>query len=171
MLRVGMLAAQERMLLALRDTAPGLPKQGPPWDIEGEPEGRQIFTLKRPFEANEGNDVGHTGHHKNEASHIKAPSVSSAPQIPNHSPQACIHHYNTALKPPDIVVLRPIKRACGWRRRRWQYGHLNQHIMPLSHARLYTSHTSHILSCAPQIKQKLPPLHQTCILPQCPNCV
>src|SRR6266851_63996 len=117
------------MLLALRDMAPGLPKQGPPWDIKGEPGGPKNFTLKRPFEANnEGDATGHFGHYKNEPAHIKVLSVPLAPQISNHSPWARTRHHGAALKLPDIVVLRPIKRACSWRRRRWQCGHLNQHV-------------------------------------------
>ena len=71
--RAGMLAVQECAPLVLRDTAPGLPKQGLPWGIEGEPGGSKIFALKRPFEAdNEGDDVGH---HRSLPSHIRTPSV------------------------------------------------------------------------------------------------
>ena len=59
------MAVHEGTPPVLRDTAPGLPKKGPPWGIEGEPGGPKTFALKRPFEADsEGEDVGHFGHHK-----------------------------------------------------------------------------------------------------------
>ena len=75
------MAAHEGAPLVLRDLAPGLPKKGPPWDIEGEPGGLKIFTLKRPFEANnEGDATGHTGHHKKIPGPTKIPSVQAPPQ-------------------------------------------------------------------------------------------
>src|SRR6266851_816180 len=85
------------MPLVLRDSAPGLPKKGPPWDIEGEPGGLKIFTLKRPFEANnEGDAAGHTGHHKKIPGPTKIPSVQAPPQISNHySPQVRTCHRDT----------------------------------------------------------------------------
>ena len=75
--QASVLAAQECVLLVLRDMAPGLPKQGPPWGIEGEPEGSKNFALKRPFEAD--NEVDNVGHQRSLPSHIQTPSVSSAP--------------------------------------------------------------------------------------------
>jgi hypothetical protein len=60
---VGILAAHEGTLLVLRDMAPGLPKQSPPWSIEGEPGGLKNSALKRPYKAdNESDAMGHTGH-------------------------------------------------------------------------------------------------------------
>jgi len=129
------LAAHEGGPLVLRDSAPGLPKKGPPWDIEGELGGSKDFALKRPFEAeNEGDTTGHTGHHRSQSCPIKVPLVLQAPpQISkDHLPWGHTHHPNPPPKPPDIFILRPIKRAHSWqrRRRRWQHGHLNQHITP-----------------------------------------
>jgi hypothetical protein len=62
--RAGMLGLQESTSAILKGMTPGFPEEGPPWDIEGEPGGRQNFNLKRPFEVNEGNGTGHTGHYK-----------------------------------------------------------------------------------------------------------
>jgi len=168
-----MLAVHKDTPLVLRDTAPRLPKQGPPWGITGEPEGT------RPFEAdNEGNAVGHFGHHKRSLVTLKPHQYHQHLKYQTgHLPQAHTHHCSMALKPPASFTLRPIIRARTWQRRRtrWQRSHLCQyeHVMPLSHARLmqlHTLHASRIPSCAPQIKQKLPPLHETCISPQCPDC-
>ncbi len=51
--------------IVLKNLAPRLPKEDPPWGIEGEPEGRQIFNSKRPVEVkNERNDEGHIDHKK-----------------------------------------------------------------------------------------------------------
>jgi len=110
------LAAHKGMPPVLRDMAPGLPKQGLPWGIEGEPGGSKIFALKRPFEAdNEGDD---TGHHRSLPSHIRTPSVP-APQTPKHNvPCGCTRHPKPPWKLLDVVALRPIKRARDWRTRR-----------------------------------------------------
>jgi len=140
--RAGILAAHEGAPPVLRDTAPGLPKHGPPWGIEGEPGGRQNFALKRPFEADSESDAaGHTGQHRSQPCRIQTPSVSLAPQTSNHSPRT--FHRDAALKPPVIFVLRPIERAHSWQRRRtrWQRGHLHrhEHVTPSSHATRATS--------------------------------
>jgi len=122
--RAGVLAAHEGAPLVLRDSAPGFPKQGPPWDIEGEPGGT------RPFEAdNEGDDAGHFGHHEKEPGRIQTKSVQGPPQRPGHLPRACTRHRGAAFKPPAIFALRPIERAHSWQRRRtrWQRGHLRRH--------------------------------------------
>jgi hypothetical protein len=122
--RAGVLAAHEGAPLVLRDSAPGFPKQGPPWDIEGEPGGT------RPFEAdNEGDDAGHFGHHEKEPGRIQTKSVQGPPQRPGHLPRACTRHRGAAFKPPAIFALRPIERAHSWQRRRtrWQRGHLHRH--------------------------------------------
>ena len=122
--RAGVLALQASASTALKGATPGLPKQGPPWDIEGEPGGTKAFEPKRPFEAeNEGDAAGHTGHHENEPCRIQSPSASSAPQISNHLPRARTRHRGATLKPPEIDVLRPIERARDWKRRGWQRGH------------------------------------------------
>jgi hypothetical protein len=72
--RVGVSAVQERAPSVLRDPTPGLAEEDPPWDIEGEPRGT------RPFEAdNEGDDVGHFGHHKKEPGRIQTKSVQGPP--------------------------------------------------------------------------------------------
>jgi len=107
MLRAGVLAAHKGAPPVLRDSAPGLPKKGPPWSIEGEPGGSKNAALKRPFEANyEGDAAGHTGHLRKPPSHIKTLSAPPASQITKyHSPQACTRHRNTALKPPAILHL------------------------------------------------------------------
>jgi hypothetical protein len=133
--RAGILAAHEGAPLVLRDLAPGLPKKGPPWDIEGEPGGSKIFEPKRPFEANiEGDATGHFGHHKKVPGRIQTKSVQGPPQTPGHLPWARTRHRGTALRPPAIFVLRPIERAHSWQRRRtrWQRGHLHrhEHVMP-----------------------------------------
>jgi hypothetical protein len=133
---VGTLAVHEGTPPVLRDTAPGLPKQGPPWGIEGEPGGSKNAALKRPFEAeNEGDAAGHTGHRK-PPGHNKTLSAPPASQITKyHSPRACTRHRDTALK-SQAFVLRPIERARGRRRTRWQRGHLPQlqHVTPASRA-------------------------------------
>jgi hypothetical protein len=73
---VGVLAVHEGTLLVQRDMAPGLPKQGPPWSIEGEPGGLKNSTLKRPYEAdNESDAAGHAGHLKNHPCRIEIPSA------------------------------------------------------------------------------------------------
>ncbi len=150
-----MWAAHEGMPLVLRDSAPGLPKQGPPWGIEGEPGGLKNFALKRPFEANESDDAGHTGHHRSQPCHTKIPSVSSAPRTPGHLPRAHTHHRGATLKLPAIFTLRPIERAHSWQRRRtrWQCGHLHrhEHVTPHHTCNTHdsnTSHASHIPNCA-----------------------
>src|SRR6266851_5224433 len=150
--QVGVLAAQECAPLVLRDMASGLPKQGPPWDIEGEPGGRQNLALKRPFEAdNEVDTEGQTGH-KQIPGHIKMQVSTTAPQTPGHySPWVCTHHRDAALKPPAIFILRPIKRACGWRRTTCQCVATStwQHIMP-------PSHVCHSLCCTACAGQTAP---------------
>ncbi len=50
-------------------------KKDPPWEIEGELGGPKNFNLKRPFEAKESDNMGHTGYHKNKSGHIKIVSV------------------------------------------------------------------------------------------------
>ena len=170
-----MWAAHEGMPLVLRDSAPGLPKQGPPWGIEGEPGGSKNFTLKRPFEANKSNDVGHTGHHRSQPCRIKTPSVQAPSQIPGHLPQAHTRHHDAALK-SQVLVLRPIERACGGRRRTTQRVATStwQHVTPPSHARHvqpHTSYTGHIPSCAPLNKADFSLVHGRCISPQSPDCV
>ena len=107
-----MLAAHKGVLLVRMDSAPRLPKKGPPWDIEGEPGGLNIFELKWPFEAkNKSNIAGHTGHYKSEPCCTK---ITSAPQISiYYAPWACTFHCDAALKLPDTFVLRPIERAHG----------------------------------------------------------
>jgi hypothetical protein len=65
----------ESTLAILKGTTPGFSNEGPPWDIEGKPKGRWNFNLKRPFKANKGNSMGHTGHYKNKPSCIKFKSV------------------------------------------------------------------------------------------------
>ena len=146
-----MWAAHEGAPPVLRDSAPGLPKKGPPWSIEGEPGGRQIFESKRPFEAeNEGNTTGHTSHHENEPCRIQSPSASSAPHIPNHLPQACTHHRGVTLKPPAILTLRPIKRACTWKKTRWKHIHLRHFNMsrhPVTRATPHLAHQLHHRPC------------------------
>ncbi len=165
-----MLAAHEGAPLVLRDSAPRLPKQGPPWGIEGEPEGLKNFTLKRPFEAKTGDDLGHTGHYRNQPCRTKTPSV---PLISNHhTHQAHTFHRNVALKLPDIHILRPIERARGWRRTTQRAATSTcQHVTPLSHVRLMRLHAGRIPSRAPQIKKIPPLLHARCILFQSPDCV
>jgi hypothetical protein len=118
------LAAHEGVPLVLRDSAPGLPKKGPPWDIEGELGGSKDFALKRPFEADsEGDAAGHLGHQK-KPGRIKTPSVHAPPQISkNHLPWDYTRHPDPPLKPPDIAALRPIERVRDWKRRGWQRGH------------------------------------------------
>ena len=96
-----MLATHEGTPPVLRDIAPGLPKQGPPWDIEGEPGGPKKFALKRPFEANnKGDATGHLGHHKRplvtpknhiSTSNIKSPHTSDSYLLPQHSIEAICH--------------------------------------------------------------------------------
>ena len=143
------MAAHEHVPLVLRDLAPGLPKKGPPWDIEGEPDGPKFFALKRPFEAeNEGDAVGHTGHHQKKPGHIK---VLSAPQISkNYAPWARTCHCDVALKLPDIVILRPIERACSWRRRRQRVATSTQ---PTHHAHItHTTCATQCLTCQPHPK-------------------
>jgi len=147
--------------LVLRDTASGLPKQGPPWDIEGEPGGRQNLTLKRPFEANNEVDTkGQTGH-KQIPGHIKMRVSTTAPQTPGHLPRACTCHHGMALKPPAIFALRPIVRVRTWqrRRRRWQHMATSTNMSHPSHTRyvrLHASNTSCIPSRAHQIKALFP---------------
>jgi hypothetical protein len=133
--RAGVLAAHEGALPVLRDMAPGLPKQGPPWVIEGEPGGSKNSALKRPFEAeNEGDAAGHTGHLENQPCRIKIPS---APQTSkDHVPWGYTRHPNLPSKPLDIFVLRPIERVRGWRRRRQCVATSTwQHVTPRSHVR------------------------------------
>src|SRR5216684_2143206 len=62
--RAGTLALQESKSAVLMGTTSRFPEKDPPGEIEGEPGGLKNFDLKRPFEAKESNDVGHTGHHK-----------------------------------------------------------------------------------------------------------
>ncbi len=73
--RVGALALQESKSVILMGMTPGFPEKDLPWEIEGEPGGLKNFNLKRPFKAKKSNNIGHTGHHKNKAGHIKSPSV------------------------------------------------------------------------------------------------
>src|SRR5216683_1005577 len=159
-----MWAAHEGAPLVLRDSAPGLPKKGPPWDIEGEPGGPKIFALKRPFEANnEGDAAGHTGHHKKIPGPTKIPSVQAPPQISNYySPQVRTRHRDVALKPPAIFVLRPIKRARNWRKTTCQHAATStwQHVTPLSHACHLQRHTTHTGQTAPSPSNKFgaPPI-------------
>ena len=159
-----MWAAHEGAPLVLRDSASGLPKKGPPWDIEGEPGGLKIFTLKRPFEANnEGDATGHTGHHKKIPGPTKIPSVQAPPQISNHySPRVRTHHRDTALKPPAIFVLRPIERAHNWRKTMCQRAATStwQHVTPPSHTRHSQCHTAHAGQTAPSLSNKFgaPPI-------------
>jgi hypothetical protein len=130
----------------LRDTAPGLPKQGPPWDIEGEPGGPKNFESKRPFEAdNEGDAAGHFGHQKNKPGRIKTSSVPAVPQISkDHLPWGRTRHPDPPPKPLDVFILRPIERARAWNwRRRWQCGHLNFNMSRPHHARHAQLHASH----------------------------
>ena len=166
--RAGVLAAHEGTPPVLRDTAPGLPKHGPPWDIEGELGGMS------PFEAeNEGDATGHTAHHKSLPCCIKIPSAS---QITNHyAPGARTRHRHPPSKLPTVSVLRPVERARGWKRRRWRCGHVLQHVTSPSHTRLGHAHprasyAGHITSRAHRIKQ-FPPLHERCISSQSPDCV
>ncbi len=72
-------------------TTSGFPKKDLPWEIEGEPGGPKNFNLKRPFEAKESNDVGHTGHHKNKAGHIKSPSVQQHHRHQNNHTPLALH--------------------------------------------------------------------------------
>ena len=171
-----MSAAHEGAPLVLRDSAPGLPKKGPPWDIEGEPEGPKIFSLKRPFEAdNKGDAAGHTGHLRSHPCRTKTPSVSSAPHMPNHSPRAFTHHRDAALKSPVIFILRPIERARNWRRTMCQRTATStwQHVMPPSHARHSLRRTARAGQTAPSPSNKanFSLMHGRCISPQSPNCV
>jgi hypothetical protein len=135
--QVGILALQASASTTIKGATPGLPKQGPPWDIEGEPEETKAFKPKRPFEAeNEGDTMGHTGHRK-PPGHIKTLSAPPASQITKyHSPQACTRHCDIALK-LQAFILRPIKRVCGRRRTRWQHSHLPQ---PTHHTLSHTRH-------------------------------
>src|SRR5216683_8399259 len=118
-----MWAAHEGTPLVLRDTAPGLPKQGPPWGIEREPGGRQTFESKRPFEADiEGDAVGHFGHHKRSLVTLKPHQYHQHLKYQTgHLPQAHTHHCSMALKPPASFTLRPIIRARTWQRRRTRW--------------------------------------------------
>ena len=50
-LQAGVLALQESASAVLKGTTPGFPEEDPPRGIEGEPGGKKIFDLKRPFEA------------------------------------------------------------------------------------------------------------------------
>jgi hypothetical protein len=70
---------------------PGFLKEGPPWDIEGEPGGRQNFNLKRPFEANEGDGAGHTGHYKNKHGCTKFKSVQQHHKHQNNHKPLVLH--------------------------------------------------------------------------------
>ena len=159
-----MWAAHEGAPLVLRDSAPGLPKKGPPWDIEGEPRGPKIFALKRPFEANNESDaVGHTGHHKKIPGPTKIPSVQAPPQISNHySPRVRTHHHDAALKPPAIFILRPIERACNWRKTMRQCVATStwQHVTPPSHVCHSQHRTVHTGQTAPSPSNKFgaPPI-------------
>jgi hypothetical protein len=138
-----MSAAHKGVPLVQRDLAPGLPKHGPPWGIEGEPGGTNSFKSKRPFEANiEGNNAGHFGHHKNEPCYTKTPSV---PLISNHHTHwTRIFHRNMALKLPVIFALRPIERVRN-RRRTMQCMATStwQHVMPPSHTYHSLHRTTH----------------------------
>jgi hypothetical protein len=167
-----MLAVHEGAPLVLRDSAPGLSKHGPPWGIEGEPGGTNSFESKRPFEADiEGDAMGHFGHHQKKPGCIKVPS---APQVSNYySPRVHTCHRDVALKPPDTIILRPIERACGWRRRRQRAVTNFNMSCPrhMRHMQLHASHASHIPSHAHRIKPSFPLLHERYISPQCPNCV
>jgi hypothetical protein len=161
--RAGVLAAHEGAPPVLRDTAPGLPKHGPPWDIEGELGGTTV----------EAENEGDAFDHRTPTSVTTAPLTTN-----NYVPWARTRHRHPPLKSPTVPVLRPIERAHGWRRRRrrWRRGHIQlQHVTPPSHARLGHAHTraSHagrITSRARRIKQ-FPPLHERCISSQSPDCV
>jgi hypothetical protein len=124
MLQAGILAAHKGVPPVLRDMAPGLPKQGPPWDIEGELRGLKDFALKRPFEANKCDATGHFGHHKNKPGHIKTSSVLATPHtLKHHVPWGCTCHHNPPSKSLVIFILRPIERVRDWKRRGWQHGY------------------------------------------------
>ena len=116
---MGVSAAHEGTPSVLRDMAPGLPKQGPPWGIEGEPGGSKNFESKRPFEANiEGNATGHFGQEKRIPGCTKIPSVQASLQISkDHLPWGRTRHPDPPPKLPDIAALRPIERARDWKRR------------------------------------------------------
>ena len=174
--RAGVLAAHEGAPPVLRDSAPGLPKKGPPWDIEGELGGSKDFALKRPSEADsEGDAAGHLGYHKNKPGRIKTSSVPAVPQISkDHLPWGRTRHPDPPPKTPDVFVLRPIERARAWNwRRRWQRGHLNLNMSRprhARHARLNALHAGRIPSRAPRIKEDFPSLHGRGISPQSPDC-
>jgi len=150
-----MLAAHEGTPLVLRDTAPGLPKKGPPWDIEGEPGGPKIFALKRPYEAdNEGDATGHTGHLENQPSHTQSPSAPAPQTSKHHVPWGHTRRRDLPSKSPDVFVLRPIERVRAWNWRRWQRSHLNQHVTLPSHVRHPLRHTACAGQTAPTPSNK-----------------
>src|SRR6266853_108297 len=94
--QAGVLAAHKGTPLVLRDMAPRLPKQGPPWDIEGEPGGRQNLALKRPFKANNKVDTKGQTSHKQIPGCIKMQVSTTAPQTLGHLPRAHTHHRGVA---------------------------------------------------------------------------
>ena len=151
--------------------APGLPKQGPPWGIEGEPGGSRNSTLKRPFEANNEGDMGH---HKNQPCGTKTPLVPLTSNHHTHRAHTC--HRNATLKSPTIFILRPIKRARNWRRTTHQCTATFtwQRVTPPSHTCHSLHHTAHAGQTAPSPSDKaedFSPLHERCISPQCSDCV
>jgi len=87
----GCASSAESTLAILKGMTPGFLKEGPPWDIEGEPGGRQNFNLKRPFEANEGDGAGHTGHYKNKHGCTKFKSVQQHHKHQNNHKPLVLH--------------------------------------------------------------------------------
>ena len=81
----------ESTLAILKGMTPRFPEKGPPWNIEGEPEERQNFNLKRPFKANKGDGMGHTGHYKNKPSFIKFKSVQQHHKHQNNHKPLALH--------------------------------------------------------------------------------
>ena len=79
------------MQIVLRDLAPGHFEEGPPWDIEEEPGGKEFFDLKRPFEAKKSDGAGHTCHYKNEPGHTKTKSVQLCHRHKNNHVPLALH--------------------------------------------------------------------------------
>jgi hypothetical protein len=88
------------MSAILEGLTPGHFEESPHWDIEWEPEGGKFSILKRPFEAMEGDAVGHTGHHKNEPGHTKFESVQQHHRHQNNHVPLVLH-----LSPQSAVKI------------------------------------------------------------------
>ena len=84
----GCASSAESTLAILKGMTPGFLKEGPPWDIEGEPGGRRNFNS---FEVNEGDGAGHTGYYKNEPGRTKFKSVQQHHKHKNNHILLALH--------------------------------------------------------------------------------